>query len=648
MTRRIEMADREALIFAPAWVHCSCTSKIDEKHAEESVYFESYKKLTVDPDGERNIFCRDQPFLFSDDCRPYINIEPFSHCESPHYGEAVQNLVNYTENKKRLMMKKGASEADLLKIEEELKILNNALSIFWDQSNLKANKRYPCILQVLDRWFNTEKNITFDTYFTRWREVKELLSQIEYAFYKTVRMTKKVLKNAEPNVYERLGEAFSELCFSMEDLRIYKNGKVSFSYKGFERFDKKWNRKTSLSWLDERIDELEVNLRSCIEIIYNEVALIDNVFTMKEDIEEIVKVLNKFCEEVKKLSDDEEFDISVKNLKSKLRELDIDEWEVDEKEYLTKKSFLICRCGGIIKIMFTTQEGRSGLEKTYINLIEMLKMIQDDLYDQLIQCLENSEEPTYQDMCSFADGFNFLQYILTELGELSKYDFGIEVLIEKEGNRKTDHFGVEMNICIQSMSLIEKKKHYEKAENDIVNMVVSEVIGLLNMPGTVLSFVMSVSGFLKEQNKRKAMDVTVSSTQLMKDGVIKRTGEVVSRLLFVKDFAEVVGNLSYKTTADYVGEIQILMKIGTHDITYIRNYDIHGNVIDTKIKTVKRMREKKRSIGNHELPSAWVPDIRSFENKIEMEYAIIVDGEKLEGSKSWPKEGTITECLQEE
>lgn len=60
-------------IEAPALVHCSCTKEIiGEKSNEEN--FTVYRYLKIDENGDRNIFCGDQPFLFSDDCRPYINI----------------------------------------------------------------------------------------------------------------------------------------------------------------------------------------------------------------------------------------------------------------------------------------------------------------------------------------------------------------------------------------------------------------------------------------------------------------------------------------------------------------------------------------------------------------------------------------------
>lgn len=138
-------------IEAPALVHCSCTKEIiGEKSNEEN--FTVYRYLKIDENGDRNIFCGDQPFLFSDDCRPYINIKAFPYCKSQYYGATLKSLITSLDNRIEKKRKEGAGETELVSMEVEKSILYGHLTYYNDQQNLKEYlKRYPCILQVIDR-----------------------------------------------------------------------------------------------------------------------------------------------------------------------------------------------------------------------------------------------------------------------------------------------------------------------------------------------------------------------------------------------------------------------------------------------------------------------------------------------------------------
>lgn len=619
-------------VCAPALVYCNCTKILDSNKAAES-NFEIYRYLKIDPEGERNIFCKDQPFLFSDDWKPYINIDPFPFCQSAYYETAVKSLMDYTQDMLWEATREKKSESEILLLGEELNNLNRAYDYCRDQA-LMRNKTYICILQVVDHWFEVSKKMKVSNYFSWSQKAQTTLERVNRAYGQVVLKAKQKLRKAQPNVWQRMGEAFSELHIQIEDLTIYKDGTFSISYKGFKRFDKTWNTKDTLAWFDDRMNELKGVLSAYTEIIHEELFFAKSDGYINNSLAEAKKLFLNFYEAIKDLEyeDDIGFEEDLEELKSSLDDLapDLSQFSNMKKEYLNKNSFLVCRCGGIIRIVYDGQDLKNSLDIVYKNLIDFLKWIENHLH----QYLFNTAWGEWEMPVSFVDGFNFVRLFLLLIEEGSQYNDFYRMTFR---GKEQEGFGVEMKITIQPRSVINKKEHNKSGAFNLLGAFLG---GFSNVFENSAMVSVGASAFMEiiapSNDNAASLSVGVGSL-VLDDGAKKVAADILGNLLIIKSLASAVADFRYESTADYVGQIKVDLSIGTHDITYIRNYDIEGKIYeDTNVKIERRMKpvagiDPSRTA----IVNGMVRDIRNFDNTLKVDTTLIIDAEKVREIKEY-------------
>lgn len=611
-------------ISAPALVYCNCTKQKTQNNADET-NFEIYRYLTVDPEGDRNIFCRDHPFLFSDDSKPYINItKSFPYCRAENYGIAVKSLEEYAKNKSMESIKQNSSESEIFMWGEAEATFGRAYEDFISKKQMNE-KQYPCILQVVDRWFNTSKE-TINQYFTWSQETKKNLDKIQESFSQVVIKAKRELKKAQPSTWERLAKSFSELGLKFEDLSL-NNGSLVINYKGFQRFDKAWNNKQSLSWFDDSMKEMREILESYSRLVCDELFFADNQEYVNSGLGTVRDLFLEFYEVMVELDyeDDQEFNDTLDEFKKNLEALVPDDKFVDKgKTFLTNNSFLVCRCGGIINIIYDGQALSMSFNKVESNLISLLKWIEKDLHKTIY---ETELWACWQMGVSFIDGFNFVRYVLLTIGQTSHYDNYIKAVYD---GKEQNGFGVEMNIAIQSRSVLNKKDHNKSA---VLNLV-GATLGVLSFKlGAAFSITAATGMVLVAPNADNAGSAGAAVIAGSSDKAISTLGNLGGVFYIIKGFAAGLADISYETSADYVGEIKVAMKVGTHDITYVRSYDITGTVTGGETNKNVSMRMKpfyRLDASRSAYVSGMELDIRKYGNTIKVNTTIAVDPDKIE------------------
>lgn len=201
-----------------------------------------------------------------------------------------------------------------------------------------------------------------------------------------------------------------------------------------------------------------------------------------------------------------------------------------------KNSFLVCRCGGIIHILYDGQDMKRHLFYLYPNIINILKSAEAYFYEKYHEYKTDGRVKF-----SMMDGYNFVRFILIALKEESQYEefLGVKYKdIELFGA-----FGVEMDILIRPRSVMNKDENIKTAIADDPSVT----------------------------------NITAEASAITSDfgkNLVKAVGKAAGYIFDLKDIAGIAKNLSYTSAADYVGEVQSSFSLGTHDIIYRRKYNI--------------------------------------------------------------------------
>ena len=376
-------------VIAPALVYCNCTKPKTGKDADEA-NFEIYQYLTVDPNGQRNIFCTDYPFVFENDCKPYINITPFPICMSNYYEEAVKNLEAYAARKYLEASEKGRT-AEAVMWGKQQSDFHNA---YTDGKNLYKSKQkyYKCLLQVLDRWFNTtEENV--NTYFCWSRETRETLNRIENTFLQVIQKARKKLKDSQPGIIEEVQESFNNTLKVMKNFIDYidvdlrnKNTYIDWK-KWLSDMNSAWNIKVSdpLPGFDRAAKDMLNIIDLLSDMVCDELFFTDNQELISKSLNNVKKVFQSFYETISVLISDNDLDFrkTLEQFKTDLDGLTLQNKEQKEdKAFVDEDSFLVCRCGGIIRVVFDGQDMKKHLENLRSNIIDILKSAEKDFYEK--------------------------------------------------------------------------------------------------------------------------------------------------------------------------------------------------------------------------------------------------------------------------
>lgn len=246
---------------------------------------------------------------------------------------------------------------------------------------------------------------------------------------------------------------------------------------------------------------------------------------------------------------------------------------------MNKNSFLVCRCGGIIRVVFDGQEMKKHLDNLRSNIIDILKSAEKDFYEKY-----NKDKTENDFSFSMRDGYNFVRYVLLLLGEKSRYE---EFYGMVDDDKILFKFGVEMNILIRPRSVINKNEHTKTAMVNIFKFI----LGKYKKTGKAAGYLFNTTALIDEPNLLNGgAEISLILSDFAK-GKIQAAGEIGGYLFDLKDIAEIIKDLCYASVADYIGGIQVSFGLGTYDIIYKRTYDFYGFKNQESISSAIRHKE---------------------------------------------------------
>lgn len=170
----------------------------------------------------------------------------------------------------------------------------------------------------------------------------------------------------------------------------------------------------------------------------------------------------------------------------------------------------------------------------------------------------------------------------------------------------------------------------KEAKNTLLEIIVGKLIGNVKHGGDV-NFARSLVANTTKPSDGNALSICTGYFSTYENGNLKTIGEIGAEILNLMSIAKVLSLITYQTTADYVGEIQVLVKMGTQEITYAKTYDFYGTPQE-KIPSVKIEMHEKSVAGmipsKCALYSDVVLDAWNYENVFKLDCMTIIDGEK--------------------
>ncbi len=463
-------------ISAPALVYCNCTKEKEISDAAEE-NFEIYQYLTVDPDGDRNIFCTDYPFIFDEDCKPYINIKPFPFCRSRFYEEAVKNLEEYASRKCIEAENEGNTTEAVVWGQRASEFHNICLNV--QQQKMLSEKQYPCLLQVLDRWFNSTK-ATVTEYFNWSKETWQNLERIQKTFMQVIQKARKKLKDGQPGfietAWERFNRAFEAIKPDFDNIIIDEfSDSFYFDLEQIKReWHAAWNEKTEdpLSGFDRKTKSMSKVIELLSDMVCDELFFADHQELVSKNMERVRDIFQDFYEAVSELDYDDDLDFRaiLEQFKTDLNGLQFKvEFRDTQKDFISKNSFLVCRCGGIIRVVYSGQDMDRGFYKLESNVVKFLQWIERDFHTLIT---ETTLWDYWRVGVSFVDAYNFVRFILLSSGNASQFDTYYHAIYR---DRVMRGYGAEMNITIKSASSKNKEEHNKSALLNLISASVGAV-----------------------------------------------------------------------------------------------------------------------------------------------------------------------------
>lgn len=321
-----------------------------------------YRRL-VFQNEENGVFGTDDPFYAIHNPKPCVVInEPFSICRSEHFPETVFELNSY--------ICKELKEKDKYTKEEKMALSAKSTQYenIWNSILYRGEDRslriYPCILELIDSWFNPSDKVYLNNYM-------DCLDQID--------RLKTDLINKQRSLKVELDKGFQKIViepnWELDEMENEKVKKLQVSYSHFVSIYNSWILKKeiySISDTDYLDNSKEINEE--ISVVTSALdALIKEALAFKSLAENYGKEAFK------------PFYDCLIQLKSQFSELSKSINEIKENKYpvINMNSYLMCRCGGIIRIVSSGESFKTTKEHLQKNLIVILKHAEKNINKQI-------------------------------------------------------------------------------------------------------------------------------------------------------------------------------------------------------------------------------------------------------------------------
>lgn len=299
------------------------------------------------------------------------------------------------------------------------------------------------------------------------------------------------------------------------------------------------------------------------------------------------------------------------------------EQKVEEKAAITMQSYLVCRCGGIIKIITDGQWVKISKERIKQNIIDLMKYAEGYLYDEI-------KVTTFKETkFSLIDAYNLIHMFILDSSEttlLSDRDYIINAENEEQRN---DAPG--MKITITPAKDVLNKEHKGKAG--------ASASTLTPYVGPVFAVFLALGVFVdedsSEEDKGAAASVAAETAAKFTYKIVtggshiakivrigcRFVGKTLSYLNTIITCLDIYKNLDYKSYADFTGEIKIDIYTFAYQYTFKGNYRIHGELDGDYIQSKKKIMETPflldSTIKNNELVVSYKIFDNGYEEKTE-------------------------------
>jgi len=501
-----------------------------------------------------------------------VHITHFKECKSPYYISVLKDVIE--EHRNRYTNDKSLAATEKTKINE---LIDTYMNICDQYAN------YPCVMLVLNKWFMSSSANYVDDYYEKVTSWCDDLDSILSKFNSKVRSIKSEFKKGLPSWYDNLKNAFNEASpnnrnnhsygpfGSYLDLGKMNNNFVSsanFNKECLEVFDKKANR------CKEAKKDIEEELEN---ILFEGEYIQDETNPDFTKIKSSMQAFVDFTDFLKAYENGETsaFSDYVNEIVELISELDelvrmINSFNSTKVSLLTMASKLVCRCGGVISIVYGGGWIDKAREKAEENLINLLKKIQKDIYNQIIDFEENNYN--YGKYRSLVGGFQMMHYLIQELDSVSEY--ADSPLLESEG-----YIG-SIDILIQPQSIIDKKNANISGLQNL-----SSAIPFLSI-GDILTTVYAVNDIRTGDPELDSVRDFLYEAANVAAKVSKKVAEEILSILgylgvviSIHSVIKALLDFTYCTNSDYTGQITVTVKMAKSEYTYNEVYDIEGNVL---------------------------------------------------------------------
>lgn len=452
-------------------------------------------------------------------CIPIENIQPFSSCLSPNAKQALTALLPSAEGEAKNRYR------------DALTTINN---------NETTGRYMPvsCALPLLDRWFDADEKKTVTDIMMLETEIKQKIKNLQES-----------LDGSLQNTDSDLNLTFIFLLF-LEDA-------------GEDRLDV-FHMGMDLNKAKERLPVLCSNIGQTIQtrsIIgedgFKEIA--GQLEQIKLDLTEIKKCWNAAHDSCEYLRNYKEYDALLDQYIKETDEIiqKIYNWEEKEYHLITTKSFLVCRCGGIISFVDSGQEFGKVVDQLMASILSMITEFRE-------HCQKGMTDFCIKDWDYVDHEWSSYQAAAEGLGVFEKMMLG---------SGKTEN---TMDTCIY-MELI------CHSYNEEMNKAVMAALSLISLRCDALSFLLAFyTVATMEKSAKGAADgisADISALEAV-GGVLKKQG--AEKVVDLNNLYTVVNSIvgffyvSYET---WIENVRITVFTDSHAHVYERKLNRIGNIL---------------------------------------------------------------------
>ncbi|MGC6178035.1 hypothetical protein [Lacrimispora sp. 38-1] len=598
-----------------SYVMCSCAKQAPAKCKKlDTECFEYYRLLRA-TDKNNGVFGKDSPFIRDIDCEPFINLDKFGCCQADNYISAMNDIMqNLYKSMKKFPQDSDQYKALLNKYEYYSDCVSSSLN---QQGSAKQFRNYPCVLELIDSWFNTDDK-------TRMSNKLEVIAQIKKlqgSYMKQTRETLAKLKKGSNTYLKDQGFAL-DLAYALP-MGKEKKGNLDSSNWAVTKpvvfknllnyFDENEKKKREIEEEKKKILNKELNAQNdmikhvndCLKevsdwansnntSVYSADEDSDSNLAYIDDIDTVLLEISKLKSKsstaltsirgfeaiaIKHGIEDKRGDLEqeIQNIFDNFTTLNSEicklRRSIYERSIVTEDSFLVCRCGGIIKVVQNGNWVSISKSRIEANIIDLLRFAEN----RILKDYNNSSdrEPRF----SKIKAYNIIHGIILYATGLEKAEPGYIIDEECEKARKP---APHVEITIRPAKEALKQAKYGEAAANAMTML----SGPYEWLGVGLTIVLSLADiiesgeFLTYDNFNSIEAIgNIVYHKIVKSGesLAKTIGKSVSQYSNIATVFTILQDVFYKSYANFVGEIIITVSTYYEEYQFKGNYDILGN-----------------------------------------------------------------------